>query len=663
MLSRASTYKFTAGPSRFRPTVPAPGNQHFDTSLNKVLTWDGYDWFGSDGTIYTLFDFYADSVNGSDANDGLTAATAKATLAAITALVGFQPNKRIGLARGSVWREQLIIGLVTSRVNGTQIGAYGSGAMPLVDGSDPITAGSWSLAASQTLTYQAAVTFTGALPGSGGEFRNVFENGKVLVQASSIANCEATAGSCFLSSYTAGTATLYIHPSDGSNPASNGKTYEYTNRYGVVILYGDTTVTSLAQGAQVRNIRTRRQRCNDGSMVSYGRFSYFRACSIEDGHKHNALLAAGGLAEACTFLNGYNGAGGFENHLVFFDGGSAVLPGIGAINCTFRAIAAVTPATPAALISHSGNGNDAFASMTLTGNKYDGLGAASSCGNVALFVISACLYLNCKTTDVAGDNGTAPAAAMIWNNGQAVITKDLGSAGGINLMPSPGVNGTVVVSASKFWSYTYLPFVVSAAGASFTINDSFVLAGDTSSRYPLGMFRASAAGIKLTSNRTTWQKTFVSDYFFWLLADTVYQGDGNHFVGPGLRWTKDNSTTNIASLAAWRIASGQDNNSDASANATVTLTLAAPGVVNWTAHGLAAGAEVMFSTSGTLPTGLTANTPYYVLASGLAANAFQVSATPGGPAIAFTGTQSGTQTGITCPSGDATAAALYPMAA
>ena len=77
--------------------------------------------------------------------------------------------------------------------------------------------------------------------------------------------------------------------------------------------------------------------------------------------------------------------------------------------------------------------------------------------------------------------------------------------------------------------------------------------------------------------------------------------------------------------------------------ATITVTIASPGVVTWTAHGLANGQPVAFTTTGALPTGLTANTQYYVSAS--AANTFQIAATIGGTAINTSGTQSGVHTG------------------
>ncbi|MDW9843611.1 hypothetical protein GOB05_27260 [Sinorhizobium meliloti] len=82
---------------------------------------------------------------------------------------------------------------------------------------------------------------------------------------------------------------------------------------------------------------------------------------------------------------------------------------------------------------------------------------------------------------------------------------------------------------------------------------------------------------------------------------------------------------------------------------TVTITVATPGVISWNAHGLAAGTPVKFSTTGALPTGLTAGTTYYVVSP--SANDFQVAATPVGAAIATSGTQSGTHTATTAPTG------------
>lgn len=45
---------------------------------------------------------------------------------------------------------------------------------------------------------------------------------------------------------------------------------------------------------------------------------------------------------------------------------------------------------------------------------------------------------------------------------------------------------------------------------------------------------------------------------------------------------------------------------------TVTMTIANPAVVTWTAHGQSNGTPIMFTTTGALPTGVTASTYYYI---------------------------------------------------
>ncbi len=88
---------------------------------------------------------------------------------------------------------------------------------------------------------------------------------------------------------------------------------------------------------------------------------------------------------------------------------------------------------------------------------------------------------------------------------------------------------------------------------------------------------------------------------------------------------------------------------DCAPQSTVTITIATPGVVTWNAHGLLAGQPVIFSTAGTLPSGLVAGTVYYVVSP--LANSFSVAATAGGAPINTTGTQSGVHTASAPPAG------------
>lgn len=76
---------------------------------------------------------------------------------------------------------------------------------------------------------------------------------------------------------------------------------------------------------------------------------------------------------------------------------------------------------------------------------------------------------------------------------------------------------------------------------------------------------------------------------------------------------------------------------------TFTVTIASPGVFTASAnHLFAAGDQIVFKTTGALPTGLTAGTPYYVQSAGLTATQFRVSTSPGGADVNTSGTQSGT---------------------
>lgn len=79
----------------------------------------------------------------------------------------------------------------------------------------------------------------------------------------------------------------------------------------------------------------------------------------------------------------------------------------------------------------------------------------------------------------------------------------------------------------------------------------------------------------------------------------------------------------------------------------VTISPASPGVVTWTNHGLAAGAPIVFSTTGALPTGMTSGTIYYVLAD--TRDTFKLATSIGGTAINTSGSQSGVHTATANP--------------
>lgn len=77
-------------------------------------------------------------------------------------------------------------------------------------------------------------------------------------------------------------------------------------------------------------------------------------------------------------------------------------------------------------------------------------------------------------------------------------------------------------------------------------------------------------------------------------------------------------------------------------NATCTLTIASPCVVTLAGHGYLGGERIMLATTGALPTGLSANTVYFI--KFIDANTFNLSLTSGGANINTSGSQSGTHT-------------------
>ena len=90
-----------------------------------------------------------------------------------------------------------------------------------------------------------------------------------------------------------------------------------------------------------------------------------------------------------------------------------------------------------------------------------------------------------------------------------------------------------------------------------------------------------------------------------------------------------------------------------------TVTIASPGVFTLASHGLSIGEIVYLTTTGTLPTGLSANTQYFVAATSFATNTFTLTASYGGSAINTAAVQSGTHTLTSCPYGFASSTNFY----
>jgi hypothetical protein len=94
-------------------------------------------------------------------------------------------------------------------------------------------------------------------------------------------------------------------------------------------------------------------------------------------------------------------------------------------------------------------------------------------------------------------------------------------------------------------------------------------------------------------------------------------------------------------------------NTEGPLNGAVTISNATPAVLTATAHGLVAGDRVFLETNGTLPTGFTAGTAYFVIATGLTTNTFELAGSVGGTAINTSSAGSGSHSFLSSTSGGA----------
>jgi hypothetical protein len=291
------------------------------------------------------------------------------------------------------------------------------------------------------------------------------------------------------------------------------------------------------------------------------------------------------------------------------------------------------------------------------------------------------------STSLTGDTLTASAPvldlAQTWNNAAVTFTgikynvTDTASAAASLLMDlqvggatkfNVLKDGTATVASNGGLTSSGNLFIRSSAGASVlffgTATNNSVFAMQTS------------VGAPSFNGRSTAQFGWTSGIDGNGTVDTFLtrRGTGNLRFGQADAASPLAQTLSVQSVVAgtsntagadWTLTGSQSTGSGAAGNlvlstafantvgtATVTITIATPGVITWTAHGLVTGSPVVFTTTGALPTGITAGTTYFAITSStLGVNTFQIATSAAnaaaGTAVATSGTQSGVQTGTT----------------
>ena len=179
---------------------------------------------------------------------------------------------------------------------------------------------------------------------------------------------------------------------------------------------------------------------------------------------------------------------------------------------------------------------------------------------------------------------------------------------------------------------TATTFTAAQRGAYNVLTDGATITPDFA---VANMFRVQLAGNRTLANPTNLVEGQSGS------IDVVQDNTGSRTLAYQWGWDFVGGTVPTLSTAA-RAKDKIVYQVDVAKSSTVTITIASPGVVSWTAHGLQAGQQVRLTTTGALPTGLAISTTYFVVS--VDANSFQLSATQNGSAINTSGTQSGTHT-------------------
>ncbi|QTH41501.1 hypothetical protein J4772_28810 [Cohnella sp. LGH] len=113
--------------------------------------------WGGVGSAGGLGDYYVDSASGSDANDGLSPATAWKTFAHVNNTI-FAPGDRILLKKGGIWNERLYPKGSGASGNPIEIASYGTGDRPIVNGGGMAGAAVYLRNASHWIIRELEVT-------------------------------------------------------------------------------------------------------------------------------------------------------------------------------------------------------------------------------------------------------------------------------------------------------------------------------------------------------------------------------------------------------------------------------------------------------------------------------------------------------------------------
>jgi hypothetical protein len=209
---------------------------------------------------------------------------------------------------------------------------------------------------------------------------------------------------------------------------------------------------------------------------------------------------------------------------------------------------------------------------------------------------------------------------------------------------STGTGTITLGSAATINGVLYLSF----AGAGVTDGQTVAYSINDVGASEVGFGVYTAAGTTLTRNATT--STNSNNAINMTAAAIVRISPRLQDIGtPGQR----PATTTNDDASAGNVGEYMEGISSQFGTGTFTVTIASPAVVTQAGHGYSSTGTGVWvpTTTGALPTGLTAGTTYYVIPTTVSGNNFQVATSVAnafaGTAVNTSGSQSGVHTGTT----------------
>ena len=398
-----------------------------------------------------------------------------------------------------------------------------------------------------------------------------------------------------------------------------------------------------------------------------------------------SLLSVGGIANFTNATSTFYASGGFNIlHGCYAVNGTCITAGGGSsqwtttgsniyFNTGYIGIGTTSPSRLLTLDSSSATGTILRMSNTSTGGHvYDfletGSGNTGGAGRLDFFDNTAGqARLSIAANGNVGVGTTSPFMNFAVA-GNAYVGGNLTATGTLNIAGITALNGGLISYASSTIGNGTQTGGLSISGGATTTGNAYFAGGLSVATTPTNIFTTYHPGsnpgefLSIESKVDTSQPGNSGTH--------LYQGDQDFIIGRGLhldqrlgQYVFDDPTVLTSHLLYEFGEVGFQQYVTfpcaGSPPATVTISIASPAVVTLNNNCLAENSPVYLTTTGALPTGLTATpgdkwpaagawqtgvgTLYYVKTV-LDANTFTLSATPGGGAINTSGTQSGTQT-------------------